>query len=88
MSDINKYLNKDYFKIGRADNVTLVRNINIASFAVTIIIGLNIIFFLTIYSTTYYSQLDELEDIIKVRYLSFRNINRKVKCVSTTCKWV
>ena len=86
MSNLNQYLNTDYFKIGRADNGTLVRNINIATFAVILIIGLNIIFFLTVYSTTYYAKLDEIEDIIKVKYLSFRNIQRKVKSDSITCK--
>lgn len=69
MNNVNKYLNTDYFKFGRADNITLVRNINIAVFAVMIIVGLNIIFFLTVYSTTYYAHLDEIEDIIKVKYL-------------------
>lgn len=66
MKNTNKYLNTDYFNIGRAENTTTVRNINLSAFVILLIIILNIIFFFVVYTTTYYSQLDEIEDVIKV----------------------
>ena len=69
MSNMNKYLNTDYFKIGRADNITTVRNTNLAAFLILFIISLNIIFFVIVYSTTYYNELDEIEDVIKASIL-------------------
>ena len=66
MNVLNKHLNTDYFKIGRADNINTVRNINLSALVIFLIISLNIIFFLIVYATTYYSQLDEIEELIKV----------------------
>ena len=85
MNNINKYLNNDYFKIGRADNMSVVRNVNISLLAILLVIGLNLIFFFIIYTTTYYSKLGEFEDVIKVIIFLYRNIEQKDNFTSTTC---
>ena len=66
MNNINKYLNNDYFKIGRAENFSTVRKINLYAAAIFSIITLNIVFFLIVYSTTYYGHLGEIETTIDV----------------------
>ena len=68
MNKINKHLNNDYFKIGRADNYSLVRKINIGASVIVAIIALNIVFFFFVYTMTYYSHLGEIETIIQVLY--------------------
>jgi hypothetical protein len=68
MNQLNRYLNNDFFKIGRADNFTTVRNINLAAFTILLLIALNMVFFFIVYATTYYSQLDEIEEVIKVNH--------------------
>lgn len=68
MSNFNKHLNNDYFKIGRADNNSTVRNINLGAFSILAIIALNIVFFFVVYTTTYYSHLGEIETIIRVLF--------------------
>lgn len=77
MNQINKYLNSDPFKIARADNTILVRNINLATLGIFFIVALNILFFFIIYATTYYSQLDEIEEINKAQYKFKLGIQRK-----------
>ena len=77
MANLNKYLNNDYFSIGRADNISIVRIINITALSILIIISFVFIFFLTVYSTTYYSRIGDLEETIKVIISLFRNIKQR-----------
>ena len=74
---MNRYLNNDYFKIGRADNISIVRNINLSFLVIFLIIIINIIFFSIMFSTTYYSHLGEMEGDIKVSVCLYRNIKQK-----------
>jgi hypothetical protein len=66
MENINRYLNTDYFKIGRADSISTVRNVNIAALGIATVILLNMIFFFFVYVTTYYGRLDEIEEVMRV----------------------
>ena len=77
MNNVNKYLNTDYFKIGRADNVRMVRNVNISAVSIAFIIALNITFFFFVYSTTYYGKLGEVEQVIKVIHLIIKEYKEK-----------
>lgn len=85
MNNVLKYLKNDYFRIGRAENSSVVRYANISALAIIMIILLNIIFFFIIYTTTYYSRLGEIEEVIKVIYYLLRIIEQKGSCTSTIC---
>ena len=65
MNNLNKYLNTDYFKIGRADNINTVRNINLAALIILGVLLMNTIFFFFVYTTTYYGRLDQVEEVIQ-----------------------
>ena len=68
MSNYNKHLNNDYFNIGRADNISTVRKINLVALSILSIIAINFVFFFFVYTTTYYSHIGEIETIIEVLF--------------------